>query len=246
MAATVVIPARYGSTRFAAKILASETGKPLVQHVVERAKQCSRVRQVIVATDDARIVEALKPFNTTVIMTSADHQSGTDRIAEVAQTLDDEIVDNVQGDEPEIEPSIIDALIERLELTGDDMATAATSFPAAADVNDPNLVKVVIGLDGRALYFSRAPIPLRRDTTSAGNATYYLHLGIYAYRRKFLLEFALWKPTPAETTEKLEQLRALEHGRSLHVVKVDRATHGIDTPEQYAEVVKRWRETTVS
>ena len=239
MAATVVIPARFGSTRFPAKILASETGRPLVQHVVDRVNQCTRVRQVLVATDDQRIVDALKPFGTRCVMTSPAHQSGTDRIAEVARSLDDEIVVNVQGDEPEIEPSIIDDLIERLETSTDDMATAATPFAASADVRDPNLVKVVIGLDGRAIYFSRSAIPFRRDPTGLANATYYLHLGIYAYRRPFLLQFAGWPPTPLEQTEKLEQLRALEHGRSIYVLKVSRATHGIDTPEQYAEFVKR-------
>jgi 3-deoxy-manno-octulosonate cytidylyltransferase (CMP-KDO synthetase) len=241
-AAVVVIPARYGSTRFPAKILAAETGKPLVQHVVEQAQRCERVREVIVATDDVRIADALRPFGTKCVMTSAAHQSGTDRIAEVARGLSDiEIVVNVQGDEPEIEPSIIDDLIRRLEQSDDDMATAATPFPAGADPGDPNLVKVVMGVEGRAIYFSRAPIPFRREPTSEANAAYYLHLGIYAYRREFLLQFASWKPTPCELIEKLEQLRALEHGRSIYILPVSRATHGIDTPEQYAEFVRRYR-----
>ena len=239
MAATVVIPARYGSTRFPAKILASETGKPLVQHVVERARLASRVREVLVATDDQRIVDALRPFETRCVMTSPDHQSGTDRIAEVARGLADEIVVNVQGDEPEIEPETIDALIARLESSDDDMATAATPFPAQADVADPNLVKVVAGLDGRAIYFSRSVIPFWRDRTSGLPPAYYLHLGIYAYRREFLLQFSSWPPTPLERTEKLEQLRALEHGRSIYVLTVARATHGIDTAEQYEAFVKR-------
>lgn len=241
MAAVVVIPARYGSTRFPAKILASETGKPLVQHVVDRAKACARVSAVLVATDDARIVEALRPFGTACVMTSPAHQSGTDRIAEVARTLPDDVdvIVNVQGDEPEIEPEVIDRLVERMETSDDDMATAATPFPDGADVGDPNLVKVVTGVGGRAVYFSRSPIPFRRDPTSGPHAAYYLHLGIYAYRRRFLLQFASWSPTPLETTEKLEQLRALEHGRVVHVLTVNRATHGIDTPEQYAAFVKR-------
>lgn len=237
----VVIPARFGSTRFPAKILAADTGKPLVQHVVEQARQCARVRDVIVATDDLRISAALEPFATRCVMTSAAHQSGTDRIAEVARSLADEIVVNVQGDEPEIEPSIIDALIARLETSDDDMATAATKFPAGADVNDPNLVKVVMGLDGRAICFSRSPIPFHRDAAFESNAAYYLHLGIYAYRRTFLLQFAAWPPTPCEMTEKLEQLRALEHGRSMYVLKVQRAAHGIDTAEQYAAFVARYK-----
>ncbi len=243
MAAVVIIPARFGSTRFPAKILAAETGMPLVQHVVEQARQCARVREVIVATDDARISAVLQPCGTRCIMTSPAHQSGTDRIAEATRLLggDFDIIVNVQGDEPEIEPGIIDDLIDRLETCDDDMATAATPFPAGADVNDPNLVKVVIGLDGRAVYFSRSPIPFRRDPAFTDNATYYLHLGIYAYRRSFLLQFAGWSPTPCERTEKLEQLRALEHGRSIFVLKVNRATHGIDTPEQYAEFVHRYK-----
>ena len=239
MAAVVVIPARYGSTRFPAKILAAETGRPLVQHVVEQVKKCRRVREVIVATDDTRISEALRAFGTHCVMTSPSHQSGTDRIAEVARGLDDAIVVNVQGDEPEIEPSIVDDLIHRLETTQDDMATAATPFPAGADPGDPNLVKVVIGVHGRAIYFSRAPIPFHRDATSSVAAAYHLHLGIYAYRREFLLQVASWEPTPCELTEKLEQLRALEHGRSIYVLPVRRAMHGIDTPEQYAEFVQR-------
>lgn len=238
-AAAVVIPARYGSTRFPAKILAAETGRPLVQHVVDRVRKCSRVREILVATDDQRVVDALAPFGTRVMMTSAAHQSGTDRIAEVAAGLDDEIIVNVQGDEPEIEPEVVDALIERLQTTKDDMATAATPFPAGADVADPNLVKVTLGVDGRAINFSRFPIPFHRDKSEPPRATYYLHLGVYAYRRQFLLDFASWPPTPLETTEKLEQLRALEHGRSIFVLKTSRATHGVDTPEQYADFVSR-------
>jgi 3-deoxy-manno-octulosonate cytidylyltransferase (CMP-KDO synthetase) len=240
-AATVIIPARFASTRFPAKIIAAETGRPLVQHVVDQVRKCDRVREVIVATDDERIVRALVPFETRCMMTSAAHPSGTDRIAEVAEKLADEIVVNVQGDEPEIEPEIVDRLIERLDVSSDDMATAATAFPAGADVANPNLVKVVTNREGRALYFSRSVIPFRRDSSDGAGPTYYLHLGIYAYRREFLLEYAGWGPTACESAEKLEQLRALEHGRSIYVLKVDRATHGIDTPEQYAAFVERYR-----
>jgi 3-deoxy-manno-octulosonate cytidylyltransferase (CMP-KDO synthetase) len=238
----VVIPARYGSTRFPAKILASDTGKPLVQHVVERVRLCAKVREIIVATDDVRIADALRPFKTRVVMTSLDHQSGTDRIAEVAAALGDEIIVNVQGDEPEIEPQVVDALIGRLEDNVEEMATAATPFPAGADPSDPNLVKVVVGLRGQAIYFSRSVIPFNRDATAELLNPYYLHLGIYAYRREFLLNFASWPPTPLEQTEKLEQLRALEHGRSIFVLIVNRATHGIDTAEQYAEFVRRQKD----
>lgn len=242
MAATVVIPARFGSTRFPAKILASSTGRPLVQHVVDQALKCKRVGRVLVATDDVRIEAALRPFGTVTVMTSAAHQSGTDRIAEVARSLKDDILVNVQGDEPEIEPETIDNLIGLLmENPSAGMATAATPFPVGSDVNDPNLVKIAIGRGDRAVYFSRAAIPFRREANNPGNAAYYLHLGIYAYRRDFLLEFASWSPSPLEQTEKLEQLRVLEHGGEIRVLKVARATHGIDTREQYEEFVRRCR-----
>lgn len=242
MTATVVIPARFGSTRFPAKILAAETGKPLVQHVVDRVRQCELVGDIIVATDDRRIVDALARFGTRTVMTSPQHQSGTDRIAEVARgaARDAQIIVNVQGDEPEIEPEVVDRLIARMQSSADDMATVATPFPDRADPNDPNLVKVVSDLEGRAIYFSRSPIPYRRDSTQTDPPPYYLHLGIYAYRREFLLTFASWLPGRLETTEKLEQLRALEHGRSIFVLTTSRATHGIDTPAQYRDFVERF------
>jgi 3-deoxy-manno-octulosonate cytidylyltransferase (CMP-KDO synthetase) len=240
--ATVVIPARYASTRFPGKMLAAETGKPLVQHVVERVKQARRIRNVIVATDDHRIVAALKPFGTIVTMTAPEHQSGTDRIWQVVREWPGELIVNVQGDEPEIEPQTIDALVERMEAGDDDMATAATPFPAGADPNDPNLVKVVVSLDGTALYFSRSPIPFYRDGVPPPGDGYLLHLGVYAYRWDFLSEYTSWEPSPLEKAEKLEQLRALDHGRRIAVIKVNRATHGIDTPEQYAAFVERFRQ----
>lgn len=224
-------------------MLASGSGRPLVQHVVDQVKQCKRVRQVIVATDDMRVIEALKAFGTTCVMTSAAHQSGTDRVAEVAARLDDDIIVNVQGDEPEIEPHVVDGLIERMETSDDDLATAATPFKSLEDVKNPNMVKVVLSEGGHALYFSRSPIPFDRDATSKSGlddpSFWKLHLGIYAYRRKFLLEFARWAPTMLEQTEKLEQLRALEHGRKIYVMSVERATSGIDTPQQYEEFLRR-------
>lgn len=244
MTATVVIPARLTSTRFPGKVLASDTGRPLVQHAVDQARKCRRVREVIVAADDQKIVDALRSFKTCCVLTSPNHESGTDRIAEVSQTLDDDIIVNVQADEPEIDSHVIDSLIDLLERESDDMATAATPFPAGADPADPNLVKIVITPQGRAIYFSRSPIPFHRDATYGGNAPYHLHVGVYAYRREFLLEFAAWQPTALEVTEKLEQLRALEHGRSIRVMMVDRATHGIDTPQQYAQFVERFRRTS--
>ena len=178
----MVIPARYGSTRFPAKIVASDTGRPLVQHVVDRAKLCQNVDEVIVATDDVRIVDALRPFETRTVMTSPTHPSGTDRVAEVARSLKADIIVNVQGDEPEIEPSTIDGLIEHLRShPKTPMATAATLLPQAAHVADPNLVKVAMTGAGRAVYFSRSPIPFHRDGDTGPKPEYHLHLGIYAY-----------------------------------------------------------------
>ncbi len=222
-------------------MMAADTGRPLVQHVVDQVKKCRLVRNVIVATDDQRIAQALKPFGTVVIMTSPDHSSGTDRIWQVVREWPGELVVNVQGDEPEIEPETVDALIERMESSDDDMVTAATPFPPDADVADPNLVKVVMASDGRALYFSRSPVPFHRDAHETKAPAYYLHLGVYAYRWEFLQKLTAWPPSALERAEKLEQLRALENGGSIHVVKVDRATNGIDTPEQYAAFVRRYK-----
>lgn len=220
-------------------MLASESGRPLVQHVVDQVRQCKKVRRIIVATDDSRVTDALERFGTQCVMTSPAHQSGTDRVAEVAAELDDDIIVNVQGDEPEIEPHVVDGLIEHMENQDDDLATAATPFKSLADVSNPNMVKVVASLSGHALYFSRSPVPFDRDGSFGDPSSWTLHLGIYAYRRKFLLEFAGWPPTILEQTEKLEQLRALDHGRRIFVMPVDRATHGIDTPQQYQEFLRR-------
>ena len=244
MPAVVIIPARFGSTRFPAKILASETGKPLVQHVVDQVRLCHRVGEIIVATDDQRIVDALRPFGTRCMMTDPDHPSGTDRVAEVAARLPATAnpIINVQGDEPEIEPTTIDTLVSLMSdepIGGYSVWTAATRFASDADPSDPNLVKVVITRNARAMYFSRSPIPHRRDSESASAPTYYLHVGIYAYPREVLIRLAGWKPTPCEQAEKLEQLRALENDLAIGVAVVDRASHGIDTPQQYAEFVKR-------
>lgn len=220
-------------------MLASESGRPLVQHVVDQVRQCTQVRRVLVATDDPRIVDALRPFDTECVMTLSSHQSGTDRIAEVAAGLDDDVIVNVQGDEPEIEPSVVDALIRHMEVTDDDMATASTPFKTLDDVANPNMVKVVSNLTGHALYFSRSAVPFDRDGALTTANAWHLHLGIYAYRRKFLLEYAAWQPTFLETTERLEQLRALEHGKRIYVLPVQQATHGIDTKEQYDAFLKR-------
>lgn len=222
-------------------MLASETGRPLVQHVVDQARKCKRINRVIVAADDERIASALRPFGTECMLTDPNHPSGTDRVAELAGRLGKDVspIINVQGDEPEIEPGTIDALDSFMKESGYEMCTAATPLPANEAAN-PNLVKVAISRTQRAMYFSRSVIPLQRDA-GGPQATYYLHVGIYAYRRDTLIRLAGLKPTPCEQAEKLEQLRALENDIPIGVMLIERATHGIDTEEQYKEFVKRYQ-----
>lgn len=229
-----IIPARWASTRFPGKPLVKLRGKPLVQHVWERACRAKGVDEVIVATDDMRIAEAAFDFGAEVAMTSPKHPTGTDRLAEVALRLKSaRIIVNVQGDEPDIAPSTIERLVKALR---DDprlgMVTAANPVSSAADVHNPNVVKVATGLSGRALYFSRSVIPCDRD--GRGGVKYLRHQGIYGYRRKVLLDFVRWKPTPLEQAEKLEQLRALEHGVAIGVIVVKRGSVGVDAPEDVA------------
>lgn len=236
MSVTAIIPARYASTRLPGKPLLAETGKPLVQHVYERVSAVAGVDRVLVATDDERIVAAVESFSGEVVLTRADHPTGTDRIAEVAANLDADLVLNVQGDEPEIDGNHLQALIDRMD-GGAEMGTLACPFPEDADPADPNAVKVVIDQAGRAMYFSRALVPYPRDPRDAVRPL--LHIGVYAYRRAFLLKFATWPVTPMERCEKLEQLRALENGVAIEVVTVSHAAPGIDTPADYAAFVKR-------
>jgi 3-deoxy-manno-octulosonate cytidylyltransferase (CMP-KDO synthetase) len=228
---TVVIPARYGSTRLPAKALAEIDGKPLVWHVVQRA-MASDAEEVIVATDDERIVAAVNNSGCEAIMTSADHESGSDRLAEIVTKKSmpsDRIIVNVQGDEPTMPPRLINEVAEKL--SGHQqamMATAAKQISLVEELEDPNTVKVVMDQSDRALYFSRAPIPHNRDAVERVSAWH--HIGIYAYRAGFLLEFANLPPTPLEQCEKLEQLRALENGHTIMVHKVDYETGiGVDT-----------------
>ncbi len=251
MSATVIIPARYASTRLPGKPLLDRTGKPLIQHVVEAVKGARLVNNIVVATDDERIRRAVEAFGGHVVMTSLNCRTGTDRLAEAAGTLglaDDEIIINVQGDEPEIPPACIDKLIELLTRSGAPMATLATPLPAE-EAGDSNKVKVVfdhtvpsrqaarLGAVNKALYFSRAKIPFDRD--GGGKVKYFLHIGIYAYRAAFLKKFAAMPSTAAEQAEKLEQLRALEHGHAIAVETVDYNGSGIDTPEDYEAFVRR-------
>lgn len=242
MHAAAIIPARYSSTRLPGKPLLRETGKYLIQHVYEQASKASRVSRVVVATDDRRIFDAVRSFGGEAVMTREDHPSGTDRVAEAARSIDAEIIVNVQGDEPEMEPGHIDRLVALMEEHGDaPIGTLACPFAADGDPRDPNKVKVVLDGRGRALYFSRSLIPYPRDAGGVPGrpADWLLHLGLYAYRREFLFALASLPPTPLEQAEKLEQLRVLEHGHAMVVAVVDKAARGVDTAEDYAAFVKR-------
>jgi 3-deoxy-manno-octulosonate cytidylyltransferase (CMP-KDO synthetase) len=240
-----IIPARYASTRLPGKPLLAETGRPLIQHVVEAAQRARRLDRVIVATDDARIAGAVRAFGGEVAMTRADHPSGTDRVAEVAAGMTSaHIIVNLQGDEPEVSAEALDRVVRLLQ---DDpsvpMATLATPIHDEAVYRDPACVKVVCSRAGRALYFSRSPIPLYRDRLpSRGAPLGLLHLGLYAYRRDFLLALSNLPPSPLEQAEKLEQLRVLEAGYAIAVETVEESGVGIDTPEDYQRFVTRWRE----
>lgn len=244
MKAVAIIPARYASSRLPGKPLLAETGKYLIQHVYEQAGRARSTSEVIVATDDQRIFDAVRSFGGNAVMTRADHPSGTDRVAEVAAGLDADIIVNVQGDEPELEPASIDKLVALMEANANiPIGTLACPFARGGDPADPNVVKVVVDARGRAIYFSRSLIPYPRD--QAGRIDdprrWLLHLGIYAYRRAFLLQLAKLPPTPLEQSEKLEQLRVLEYGHPMIVGIVERAAIGIDTFEDYAAFVRRCR-----
>ena len=231
-----LIPARYASKRFPGKALVNLLGKPLLQHVVERASQARTLSEVIVATDDARIADSVRGFGGKVQMTAATHPSGTDRIAEVARDLACELVVNIQGDEPLIDPADIDAATAPL-LADPTIAMGTLACPLPLEqAADPNAVKVVVGADGFALYFSRAAIPYLRDGHGGGVSPYLLHIGLYVYRREVLLRLASLPPMPLEERERLEQLRALEHGIRIRVVRTDKPSLGVDTPEDLERV----------
>ncbi len=234
-----VIPARYASTRFPAKPLALIAGKLLIQRVAEQCRKAKSLAEVIVATDDERIAEAARKF-CRVEMTRADHPSGSDRIAEVAARCECDAVVNIQGDEPLIDPAVIDEVAGALE--GSEMSTAATPVRSAGEYESANVVKVVVSASGRALYFSRRTIPFVRDAASRSSAEqlaafpFLKHLGIYGYRRETLLRLVRFPVSPLENAEKLEQLRALENGIPIAVVRVDYDSVGVDVPEDVARV----------
>ena len=242
MSVSVVIPARYASTRFPGKPLADLCGKPMIQWVYERSSSCDLVDRVIVATDDDRIAEAVRTFGGDVAMTRADHATGTDRLAEVAEHLVDDLIVNVQGDEPLIDPAMIEAAIApMLADKSIPMGTLKTPLTCLEEYNNPNVVKVVTDLNGFALYFSRAAIPFPRDFASDLDHRWpelatAKHVGLYAYRRDFLLQYPKLPATPLESQECLEQLRALEHGYRIKVAATDLVGQGVDTPEDLERV----------
>ena len=242
-----VIPARWGSTRFPGKILFPILGKPLLQWAVERARQARALDRLLVATDDARIRTAAQAFGAEVVMTSPDHPSGTDRIAEAVRGCAADVVINIQGDEPLIDPALIDELGRTLAADHAwDMATAAAPIREARDLAAPSVVKVVRARDGAALYFSRATIPFVRDTAGGVAAgLHWRHIGIYAYRRAFLERLVQEPPCVLEQTEKLEQLRALWLGCRMKVLETNDVGLGVDTPEDVARAEQALRKMGV-
>ena len=233
-AAIAIIPARYNSTRFPGKPIAEIGGKTLIEHVYRRVEQASLVDRILVATDDRRIADAVQRFGGTVVMTRNDHCSGTDRLSEAATGLDpDALVVNVQGDEPLVEPMVIDQAITAARLGDAEIVTVMTRL-SPDDANNPDRVKVVADRNGIALYFSRSRIP--------SSGTCFLHLGLYVYRVRFLKKFTELEPAPLEIAERLEQLRALEHGYRIRVVEVQSESWGIDTPadlERFRQIQSR-------
>lgn len=242
MKITAIIPARYASTRFPGKPLVDICGKTMIERVYQRTKQSALIDRVIVATDDERIAAAVTAFGGEVCMTSDQHETGTDRLAEVAATLSSDLIVNVQGDEPLIEPSMIDQAIEPMINDATiSMGTLMVAIDSVDEFLSPNVVKVVTDRSNAALYFSRSPIPCVRDHIDSlkenfGAVKAFKHIGLYVYRREFLLTYPTLDVTPLESMEKLEQLRALEHGYKIHVAETARPSQGVDTPEDLEKV----------
>ncbi len=230
-----VIPARFASTRFPGKVLALIAGKTMLQHVYDRASLCTYLTRVLIATDDDRVYSVARSFGARVRMTRSDHLSGTDRVAEAASAEDAEIVVNIQGDEPLIDPAAIDAailpLVHEPELV---MGTLKKRIEDPREIGDPNVVKVVTNGGGDAIYFSRYPIPFEREKSAV--TPYFKHIGLYVYRRDFLLAYSALPVGPLEAAERLEQLRALENGFRIRVVETEYESLGVDTPEDLARV----------
>jgi len=235
----IVIPARFGSTRLPGKPLVSLAGKPMIQHVYERAKLASQADRVIVATDDERIVKAVETFGGTARMTRPDHRTGTERVAEVAAHETGDVFVNVQGDEPLLDPVAVDTAVNALlEEPAAAIATVATLIKTPADIMDPNVVKTVLDFDGNGIYFSRAPIPWVRDTGGKIQVRHLKHLGLYVFQRDALLEYPTLPQGELERIEQLEQLRWLENGWKIRVAEVEHDAVSVDVPEDVARVEK--------
>lgn len=242
MSAVGIIPARYAASRFPGKPLAQIAGVPMVQRVWEGTRRAKGLQRVIVATDDERIETACREFGAEVAMTRPDHPTGTDRLTEVAQSLDAEVIVNVQGDEPLMEGFVIDAALDALREDAEVPMSTVVHPADPTELEDPNRVKVVMDRRGRALYFSRSRIPHPRDPQAAPH--YWQHVGLYAYRRSFLLRFVTLEQTPAERAEQLEQLRALEHGFAIRCAEVEGwRSVPVDVPSDVAAVEARLAET---
>lgn len=237
MTAIGVIPARYGSTRLKAKVLADILGKPMIRHVWERARKAKLLDDLIIACDDPRVKAAAEKFGAKAVMTSKNHTCGSDRIREVVKSLKADIVVNIQGDEPLVSASMIDGMVSALcKDKASPMATVITPLSNEKDLENPNVVKVVIDKNDCALYFSRSVIPYNRDGAPTGKIGYYKHLGLYAYRKDFLMRFKNLPPSRLEKTEKLEQLRVLEAGYKIKTVKTRFDTIAVDTAEDLKRV----------
>jgi len=229
-----IIPARYEASRFPGKPLYPIAGKPLIQHVYERVTKAKLINGTIVATDDERIFTAVEAFGGRAMMTSKDHPTGTDRLAEVASNIDCDIIVNVQGDEPLMDPGLIDRAVGHFGAIPDfRFGSAMTPISNEEDIKNPNVVKVVAGQNGQALYFTRYPVPYRRKNTEI---PCYQHIGFYVYSRAFLLEYAAMSPTPLEQTECLEQLRALENGIRIDMIETNYRGIGVDAPEDVVRI----------
>jgi 3-deoxy-manno-octulosonate cytidylyltransferase (CMP-KDO synthetase) len=235
----IVIPARFGSTRLPGKPLVPLAGKPMIQHVYERAKMAARASRVIVATDDERIMKAVEAFGGEARMTRPDHRTGTERVAEVAFHEKGDVFVNVQGDEPLLDPVAVDTAVNSLlEEPAAAIATAATAIKTPADIMDPNVAKVVLDFEDNGLYFSRAPIPWVRDTAAKIQVRHLKHLGLYVFQRDALLEYPTLPQGELERIEQLEQLRWLENGWKIRVAEVEHDAVSVDVPEDVARVEK--------
>jgi len=227
-----VIPARFASTRFPAKVVASISGKPMIEHVYTRAKQCQQLEDVLIACDHEYVLKVAKDFGANVVMTNPNHPSGSDRVAEAIKDLDVDIIVNIQGDEPFIDPKTIDSLA--ILLRNDPQCLMGTVIKEISDDKDfqnPNVVKCVVDSQGYALYFSRSPIPYNRNVIRPMDSKQYKHIGLYAYRKNFLLQYKDWPKSVLETTEQLEQLRVLEKGYRIKTVVTTMESVSVDTPE---------------